>query len=180
MERLTYLVLWGKHKETAWSGTNYSLYKALSALYQVKDIDLKFPKLISVFMHRILRFDWFTGGYYEMLYFRKKYKDIKGKVLQMSSYVDSDAETQSYIYNDLSVSYVEYMKDKLPQVFAVSGFQRTNPAILRKQAEAQARFYDRCSAVFCMGHWLKSFLVENGLPEDKVIHMGGVLMLISV
>lgn len=52
MEKLTYLVHWGKNKETAWSGTNYSLYKALCKYYQVDDINLKFPKLISVFMHR--------------------------------------------------------------------------------------------------------------------------------
>lgn len=91
----------------------------------------------------------------------------------MSGYVDAGAETQSYIYNDLSVSYVEYMKENLPQVFAVSGFQRTNSTILHKQALAQARFYERCSTVFCMGHWLKSFLVKSGLPDDKVIHVGG-------
>lgn len=83
MEKLTYFVHWGKNKETAWSGTNYSLYKALCKYYQVDDLNLKFPKLISVFMHRILRLDWFAGGFYELQYFRRKHKHLKGKVLQM-------------------------------------------------------------------------------------------------
>ena len=40
MEQLTFLVNWGQNKETAWSGTNYSLYKALSKHYDVHDIYL--------------------------------------------------------------------------------------------------------------------------------------------
>lgn len=48
--------------------------------------------------------------------------------------MDADSETQSYIYNDLSVSYVEYMMDKLPKVFAVSDFQHANPVLIHKKA----------------------------------------------
>ena len=173
MENLTYLVRWGKNKETAWSGTNYSLYKALSKYYDVKDINLKFPKLISVFMHRVLRLDWFAGGYYELQYFRHKHKNLRGKVLQMSGIVDSGVDTQSYIYNDLSVLYVEYMKNKLPEVFAVSDFQQAKPALIHKQAVAQSKFYQNCAGVFCMGHWLQKYLVETGLPAKKVIYAGG-------
>ena len=173
MEKLTYLVHWGKNKETAWSGTNYSLYKALSKYYHVNDINLKFPKLIAIFMHRVLRLDWFAGNFFELQYFRWKHKNVKGKVLQMSGIVDSDADTQSYIYNDLSVSYVEYMKNNLPNVFVVSDFQRANPALIHKQAEAQAKFYEKCTGIFCMGHWLRNFLVCTGLPKSKVIHVGG-------
>lgn len=173
MEKLTYLVHWGKNKETAWSGTNYSLYKALCKYYQVDDINLKFPKLISIFRHRVLRKDWFSGGCYELQYYRRKYKRTKGKVLQMSGIVDSDSETQSYIYNDLSVSYVDYMKDHLPEVFAVSDFQLANPAVIHRQAVLQSQFYENCSGIFCMGHWLRNFLVSTGLSEDKVIHVGG-------
>ena len=173
MEKLTYLVHWGKNKETAWSGTNYSLYKALSKYYHVNDINLKFPKLIAIFMHRVLRLDWFAGGFFELQYFRWKHKNVKGKVLQMSGIVDSDADTQSYIYNDLSVSYVEYMKNHLPNVFAVSDFQHANPALIHKQAVAQSKFYENCTAIFCMGHWLRKFLVDSGLPESKVVYAGG-------
>ena len=173
MEKITYLVRWGKNKETAWSGTNYSLYKALSKYYLVDDVNLKFPKLISVVMHRLLHLDWFAGGWYELRYFRRKYKDIKGKVLQMSGIVDADSATKSYIYNDLSVSYVEYMKEHLPEVFAVSDFQNANPALLHRQALAQMRFYEKCTGIFCMGHWLRRFLIESGLSERKVIYSGG-------
>lgn len=173
MERLTYLVNWGKNKETAWSGTNYSLYKALSKYYLVNDIDLKFPKIISIFLHRVLRLDWFGGSFYELLYFRRKYRGIKGKVLQMSGIVDSGTTTQSYIYNDLSVSYVEYMREHLPEIFAVSDFQHAKPSLIHQQASAQAVAYEKCTAIFCMGHWLRDFLVHSGLSANKVIYCGG-------
>lgn len=173
MEKLTYLVHWGKNRETAWSGTNYSLYKSLSKCYKVKDIDLKFPKIVSVFMHRILRLDWFSGAFYELQYFRRKHRSLKGKVLQMSGIVDAGPFTKSYIYNDLSVSYVEYMKKYLPEVYAVSDFQHSASAVLHKQAIAQRHFYENCTGVFCMGHWLQNFLISEGMPADKVIYAGG-------
>lgn len=173
MENLTYLIHWGKNKETAWSGTNHSLYKALSKYYNVNDVNLKFPKFMSVFMHRILRLDWFAGGFYELLYFRRKHKGIKGSVLQMQGIVDANTDTQSYIYNDLSVSYVEYMREHLPEVFHVSGFQGATPAIIHKQALAQKQYYDTCTGIFCMGHWLRNYLVGTGLPDSKVVHVGG-------
>ena len=87
--------------------------------------------------------------------------------------MDADSETLSYIYNDLSVSYVEYMMDRLTNVFDVSDFQHANPVLIHKQAVAQAKFYETCSAIFCMGHWLQKFLVDNGLPESKVVYVGG-------
>ena len=173
MKQLTYLVHWGKNKETAWSGTNYSLYKALSKHFQINDKDLKFPKVISVFMHRILRLDWFSSGFYELLYFRHKYKGTQGKVLQMSSIVDGGNGTQSYIYNDLSVSYVEYMKEHLPDVYDVSGFQDANASLIHKHAMVQSKFYDTCSAIFCMGHWLREYLVSTGISEHKAVFVGG-------
>ena len=30
-----------------------------------------------------VRLDWFAGGFYELQYFRRKHKHLKGKVLQM-------------------------------------------------------------------------------------------------
>ncbi len=40
MEQLTYLVNWGKKKEIAWSGTNYSLYKALTKYLEMLSLDV--------------------------------------------------------------------------------------------------------------------------------------------
>lgn len=36
MKGLKYLVSCGKNRETAWSGTNFSLYKALGKYFEVK------------------------------------------------------------------------------------------------------------------------------------------------
>lgn len=174
MEKLKYLVHWGDNKETAWSGTNYSLYKALQKYYQVDDVDLKFPKLLSVFMRRFLRYDWFTRSFYELQYFRRKHKNVKGKVLQMAGIADGSADTQSYLYIDLSVSYLEHMKENLPDVFAVSGFQGAKTSAIHKRVLMQSDFYGKCTGIFCMGQWLRNYLVSSGLPESKVIHVGGV------
>ena len=37
MEKLNFIVNWGKNKETAWSGTNYSIFKALSKYYAINE-----------------------------------------------------------------------------------------------------------------------------------------------
>ena len=65
MAELTYLVNWGKNKETAWSGTNYSLYKALQKYYSIKDVNLKGNRWINAFLHRILRLNTSVIGFYQ-------------------------------------------------------------------------------------------------------------------
>ena len=67
MEDLTFLVSWGADKKTAWSGTNYSLYKALKDYYNVKDINLS--KLSgnrwkNAILRRLLRLDSTGLEYY--------------------------------------------------------------------------------------------------------------------
>lgn len=55
MEKLTFLVNWGKNKETAWSGTNYSVYKALKKYFDVEDVNIKSNRWILAFLRRIVK-----------------------------------------------------------------------------------------------------------------------------
>lgn len=76
MEKLTFLVNWGREKEKSWSGTNYSLYKVLQQYYDIRDVNVRTPFIISV-IFRILRIDWFSGGFYSDWFLKKKVKNVK-------------------------------------------------------------------------------------------------------
>lgn len=174
MNKIHYLVRWGNNKETAWSGTNYSLFRALQNYYEVHDVDLKRFKLLDIFMHRILRFDWFTSDYYWQKWFKFRYREFRGKVLQMSGIVRATANVKTYIYQDLSVSYVKYMMDNLPEVFAVSGFQGVKRNVLIQRCLEQNNYYTHhCTAIFTMGKWLAEYLKTQDYCKDKVFPIGG-------
>ncbi len=87
MEDLTFLVSWGANKETAWSGTNYSLYKALNNYYKVKDINLSNlsrNRWVNALLRRLLRMDGPSLEYYRRHRLGKKLESINGNVFQFS------------------------------------------------------------------------------------------------
>lgn len=171
MEKLNYLVDWGIKKERSWSGINYSLYKALCQYYDIDDMNLRIPFASAIF--RILQIDWFTGDFYIAPYLKRKVRNAKGKVLQFRELRSDDDVTKTFLYEDLSVSYVKYMKQNLPEVFAASGFEHAEEKIIDKRMLLQNEYYRNCSAIFTMGHWLKNFLCENGVPSEKIFAVGG-------
>lgn len=172
MEKLTFLVNWGRKKEKAWSGTNYSLYRALQRHYDIRDINVRPPFFVSV-AFRILRIDWFTAGFYTDWFLKRKVRNEKGKVLQFGELRTDDSTAKTFVYQDLSVSYVKYMKRNLPDVFAVSGFQCAKEKVIEKRLVLQNEYYRKCSAIFTMGHWLKRFLCAEGIPDEKIFVVGG-------
>ena len=81
MEDLTFLVSWGADKKTAWSGTNYSLYKALNDYYEVKDInlsDIGVNRWVNAILRHLLRMDGATLEYYRRHRLGKKLGSIQG------------------------------------------------------------------------------------------------------
>ena len=172
-EKLTFLVDWGKDKERAWSGTNWSIFKALSCHYDVKDVDLKMPFLVKA-MRKVLHLNPHIFSFYYAKLLRLRVRKYKGKVFQFTNLRSDDAETKTFVYQDLSWSYVKYMQESLPEVFAVSGFGATPRDIAEKQTALQNEYYKKCAAIFVMGHWMKNFLCANGIPGEKVfITVGG-------
>lgn len=173
MENLTYLVNWGKNKETAWSGTNYSLYKALQKYYSIKDVNLKGNLWINVFLRRILRLNTSVICFYEKRMQSFRLRNTKGKVFQFSEVLYNRPDRETYMYVDLTVSHVNYLRKNQPDVYAVSAYQNSDPRIFEKRAKEQDEYIRTCSGLFTMGHWLKDWLVAQGFSASRIHAVGG-------
>ncbi len=100
------------------------------------------------------------------------------KVFQFAEIMSDKPNLKTYIYQDLSVSYVKYMEENLPHVFQISGFQGNPKASIDRRALVQDKYYENCTGIFTMGKWYAKDLVERcGIPSNKVHHVGGGINL---
>ena len=173
MEKLNFIVNWGKNKETAWSGTNYSIFKALSKFYDINEFPIKSPGLLFRILRRLLRMDSFRISSIIRRFYSQKYRNLKGNTFQFGEICQDTADRNTFIYLDLNVSYIKYMYENLPSVFAVSAYQNVKYDSICKRSIVQDKYLKTCSAVFTMGHWLKDYLVSNGFNANNIYHVGG-------
>ena len=174
MNQLTYLVNWGKNKETAWSGTNYSLYKALQKYYDIHDVNLSVNRWVDAFMRRILRMDWMQMGFYRTKMIRHQLRNVKGNVFQFGEYLNDTDSRKTYMYVDCTLGYVDYLRTQLPDIFAVSAYQDIDPTVIDRRTKAQGDYIkNHCSGLFTMGHWLREWLIKQGVDASLVHAVGG-------
>lgn len=170
---LNFLVCWGKNKETAWSGTNYSIFKALSKYYDINDCNINNSGLLFKILRRLLRMDSFRFESIIRLYYSLKYKNLRGSTFQFEEFCEDTEYRNTFIYMDLNVSYIKYMFEKLPLDLEYSGYKNIKYESICKRSKIQDKYLKSCSAVFTMGHWLKDFLVSNGFNANNIYHVGG-------
>ena len=103
----------------------------------------------------------------------KKLESINGNVFQFSEVLSDSEVRRTYMYVDNTVSYVNYMREQLPNTFAVSAFQDTNAEIFSKRGMEQDEYIRSCSGLFTMGHWLKEWLIQQGFSSNKIHAVGG-------
>ena len=60
MNQFTHLVNWDKNKDTGWSCTNFSLYKAQQKYYDIHDVNLSENIWTNIITSRIFREDGIT------------------------------------------------------------------------------------------------------------------------
>lgn len=173
MKKLTYLVSWGKNRETAWSGTNFSLYKALGKYFKVDDINLNGNRWTNAFMSRVLRMDGATIEYFRRHMLGYKLRKTNGNVFQFSEVLSNNDKRKTYMFVDNTVSYVNYLRTEKPDIYAVSAFQNTNPKIFDKRGNEQDEYIRTCSGLFTMGHWLREWLISRGFPANRIYAVGG-------
>ena len=101
---LNFLVCWGKNKETAWSGTNYSIFKALSKYYDINDCNINNSGLIFKILRRLLRMDSFRFESIIRRYYSLKYKNLRGSTFQFEEFCEDTEYRNTFIYMDLNVS----------------------------------------------------------------------------
>lgn len=184
--KLGFICKWEKEKENTWSGTAYGLYKELSRIYDIYDIDSgstikDFGSLACKIKYKI---DSLIGksGMTDMNLFqiktvrpliRKQLKEKNTPIFMFEEILD-DFQGKQFIYQDLNAGYVKKMFDTDPELFSVSGYQNCSRKSIYKRAKIQDAFYNRVDKIFTMGKWLERSLVEEShVPADKVIHVGG-------
>lgn len=185
MDKLYYLVKWGKDKQKAWSGTCWGLFNALMKHGDgMTDIDLSSSRMEDLYF-RFVRKMTRAGGDMELGHIKRSRRKVqrlldnsKCNVFQFAEVIPDTKGIRTYIYMDLSVDYVRYMSENLQDVFAVSGFQNCGKDAIRARNESQLAYFSNCSGIFTMGRWIAKDLVErSGIPESKVYPVGGGINL---
>ncbi len=176
-----FLVEWKKDNPRTWSGTCYGLYTALKRKTQLIDVNISRSFIVRAF-HKILSElhicnMGISNRKAQLAKVKKLITDPQAKIFQFAEVVPSTGEWSTYIYQDLSVSYVKYMAENLPDVFSHSSFYY-DKSYINRRVVLQNQFYQDCSGIFAMGKWLAKDLIERcGYSPDKVHHVGGGINL---
>lgn len=179
-EKLLFICEWARNRETSWSGTNYSIYKALSKYYELEDINISPLKSPVEFCKKALQKVFktkrdfnYANSIKHIKKFKKRYKNGVYKSFQFGE-CPFQENMSSYVYQDLSALNVKDMYENEKEVFAVSGYQDIKENAIYKRAALQKEFYKSCKTVFTMSHWLREYLINKcGLDNKKVIFTGG-------
>lgn len=186
--KILYGVSWGKDRKKTWSGTGYSLYKALEKIVEIQDIDLEisfFQKLISsIFQLRMKQGKIYRYKYnFNKLQMKMKKKkllcNLKGKKEPLIQIGDYQWEYKNqYIYQDLSIDSIIDFEQCKPQAYKYIPFNTNSKRLFRWRQEYQKKVYENCKGIFTMSHWLKKHLVEySGIPQEKVHYVGAGINL---
>lgn len=182
MNKLYYVVNWGKDKKKAWSGTNYGLYVALSKLFQIKEIELQSSQ--DILPIRVLNKILHKNDFEIKNIIRERNKILKSLhrkesiFFQFSEIIPDNDYFFTYIYQDLSASYIKYISSENNKIFKYSGFSINSTKSIYDRCKMQENYYENCKGIFTMGKWLEKDLIERcGFSRDKVHHVGGGINL---
>ncbi len=174
MEPLYFIATWKRVKEQSWSGTSWALLQALSAHYAISDINVKQSVVRRALQKLIPAFH--DMGLGSILRYRAAFQNhiSEGKVFQFEEYCRDSETLKTYIYKDLSVSYLEYVAKTNKEMFSHSGFAHIPLQSIERKARMEREYHSSCSGIFTMSRWLREFLIEHdGISPDKVYHVGG-------
>lgn len=172
---LMFACKWYRNRELTWSGTAWALYKGLQDYFEIEDFEMQ-----ESILQKIARRVRHDNNYGMEKVNRKNQKIFERKFGNQKKTIFTFAEcpytehTVNYVYQDLSISYLQYLKAKEPDTFAVSEYEKISNDVFVLRDQMQSEYYQHCKGIFTMGQWLADFLVEQcGLPADKVHAVGG-------
>lgn len=183
-KKLIFACRWDKIPEKSWSGSAYAVYKELEKRYTIERFDIKDNLRVKLFkLFRKMNFVHGEPSLFSMVKennrkLKKRIGTEKVKVFQFSEFPWTQ-NTENYIYQDLSIEYILYMKKNYPQDYLYSGFNNIDIAELQKRAECQKEFYQQCAGIFTMGKWLADFLVNDCKISKTKVHVVGAGMNVS-
>ena len=176
---INYVYEWTEPREQCWSGTPYGLYKSLSSLCCMADVDLN-RKFNSASLNRLaakLR-HFFRKLLFALLRSDSNYiikritekslsKKLNSKApsLVYTDYLCKDTE-KMFVYQDLSVNFDIRYAQNHPDGYLPYESRK----ILTKRSLAHEKiFYQRCAGIFTMSEWLKEDMIKNiGIDPEKI------------
>lgn len=183
---LFFAATWATKREQTWSGTCHSLFLSLSPHFEITDIDLPKEPLSRKILRKLapslfhdagLSYVQSKGQFLKTALSTTKEGRDKKILFQLTDNISNNDKLSTYVFQDMSVSYLSYIAEHEKELFSYSGFGNYPLKSLQKRAAVERRYYDSCSGIFAMGQWFKDFLVSQGIDAKKVHAVGGGINL---
>ncbi len=173
--RIQYVAEWNLRDRTkSWSGTTYYLRDALEKRSQILNIDANFSKTTRALakVHKKLNSQYDTNFDVKLLSRRSnrlaRKLDFTIPTIEIGDCVDAK---NAYVYQDLNLEALNYVKTNMPRAFAASGFQNISAKDLDERTKFQNILYGKGLNIFSMSHWLADFI--NSKTPFTAHYVGG-------
>lgn len=179
--KLIVLSNWIHPLEKSWSGTTYSLTKALGKYYDVEIKDLSIGKGLKMLsrMSRLPCIGEFFGFLYDNA-LQYKANLIVGKDKSIPVFEiceDVKVKNPYFTYQDMTYHaglIVKEWRKKYPFIFPAAGNNILSLCEIHRRERRQHDEYQHASAVFFMSLWVKNIMSEyHSDVTSKMFHIGG-------
>lgn len=180
-QKLIVLSNWTYPLEKSWSGTTYSLTKALGKYYDVEIKSLaigRWLKRLERLSHLALIGQLFGALYDRLL--QMKANNIVGKDKTIPVFEiceDVIVKNPYFTYQDMTYHaglVVKKWKKKYPFIYQAAGNDVLSEAEIHRRENLQHDEYQHANAVFYMGRWVKDIMSEyHSDVAPKMYHIGG-------
>ncbi len=173
----------GGEYSTTWSGTNYSIYKALQNYYDVVSHPIVFSKVeknvgllrkvIQKLFPRFSDFSIYSNKKSQGKLNRMEFSEEEKAILLFGE-LNSRYVRKCFVYQDLTVNYLAdlYNSDsKLLQYTPLSA--NTSSKVVDKRLSMVNQFYANCNGLFTMSHWLCDYMKNSGVISPEKVHFVG-------
>lgn len=179
--KLIILSNWTTPIEKSWSGTTYSLTKALSQYYDTEIRNLAIGKFLKTFekLSRIAGIGILFGMMYDkFLQIKANYILRKDKNLPVFEICeDIRIKNPYFTYQDMTYKVgldVKELNKKYKYIYPAAGNNVYSQKEMERRIHRQYKEYSHAKAVFFMSYWVKDLMTQH-YPEisHKMIHIGG-------
>lgn len=185
--KITYVCEWNNDRKNQWSGTTYSLFKALNKQVEVEECDMTLKRwkffLLTLCNIRFKEGKIKTNNQFRRLtILYKQYtlnKLIKNKLdIPKLMIGDFGVSKNSFYYMDLSIDSLIDLRQNNKELQEYINFNNVPIKDIMKRGKYQKQILKQAECIFTMGKWLENHLIEySGLPRDKVKAVGGGINL---
>lgn len=185
--KIIFICQWDGNKEKTWSGTTYSLLKALRKYNDVIEIDMSLNKA-EIFILRAFSVRFSKSGIkcnFDFSPLTIKYKNMKLK-RKLKAYGnmpklcigDFGIIKDTFYYADLTIDTLLNLRKQYSDIKEYINFSYVPESRMIKRRNSQMEYFNIVNGIFTMGHWLRDSLIEeSGINKEKVFQVGGGINL---